>query len=429
MLGECTASFTAHYQRYIEMIASSPVPVTLSSDLPELPSYDKLDMLVERHLQMRQAYISSLEKILRIMGKSLSERATRNGVMVRRYDDIDKRWRDLQRDLTQLDSRLRMVRSQQAAASSDMEVLTSPTTAPGKYFTPAKPPTSHRSSFSSSETSRSSAKPSLDFGLAPTPAPLRRKTSFMSATSSSTARTVERVVSSTVKTPAQGRISSINRITSPTPSAASVSSYSRIPVASPVPRLSLSKSRSASEGQDALLTPNRPRPSAGYSAMTVPRASLTPNLPRPSTGLRPRGPPSAYRSMTPTPGARPSSRMSMASHVPSAVAPVNLQPFRPSQYDLLDTHVQSVIDEVGFKLFVARVDAAMKRGQRRGDNEEWKGEFVFGAGQRTSGVKLLKLAGKAGSDGPRMKCLVRVQGAWHDLATVLRKRQAETGIE
>ena len=117
----------------------------------------------------------------------------------------------------------------------------------------------------------------------------------------------------------------------------------------------------------------------------------------------------------------------MVSYAPSAAAPVNLQPFQPSKYDLIDTHVQAVIDEVGFKLFVARVDQAMKRGQRRGENEEWKGEFVFGAGQRTSGVKLLKLAGKTGQEGPRMKCLVRVQGAWHDLGTILRKRQAESG--
>jgi len=113
----------------------------------------------------------------------------------------------------------------------------------------------------------------------------------------------------------------------------------------------------------------------------------------------------------------------MASCAPSAVAPVNLQPFQPSKYDLLDTHVQAVIDQVGFDLFVARVDAPMKRGQRRRDDEEWKGDFVFGAGQRTSGVKLLKLAGRATTDAPRLKCLVRVQGAWHDLATVLQMRK------
>ena len=105
------------------------------------------------------------------------------------------------------------------------------------------------------------------------------------------------------------------------------------------------------------------------------------------------------------------------------MAPVNLQPFQPSKYDLLDTHVQAVIDQVGFDLFVARVDAPMKRGQRRRDDEEWKGDFVFGAGQRTSGVKLLKLAGRATTDAPRLKCLVRVQGAWHDLATVLQMRK------
>jgi hypothetical protein len=117
--------------------------------------------------------------------------------------------------------------------------------------------------------------------------------------------------------------------------------------------------------------------------------------------------------------------MSMVSYAPSGVAPANLQPFQPSKYDYLDTTVQSIIDEVGFNLFVARVDTAMKKGQRRRDDEEWKGDYVFGAGQRTSSVKLLKLAGKPGKDGPRVKCMVRVQGAWHDLATVLRNRMAE----
>lgn len=115
----------------------------------------------------------------------------------------------------------------------------------------------------------------------------------------------------------------------------------------------------------------------------------------------------------------------MVSYAPSGVAPANLQPFQPSKFDYLDMTVQRIIDEVGFNLFVARVDQAMKRGQTRREGEEWKGEFVFGAGQRTSSVKLLKLAGKASSDGPRLKCMARVQGAWQDLATVLRKRQAE----
>jgi hypothetical protein len=117
--------------------------------------------------------------------------------------------------------------------------------------------------------------------------------------------------------------------------------------------------------------------------------------------------------------------MSMGSCAPSAVAPVNLQQFQPSKYDLLDTHVQAVIDEVGFQLFVARVDQPLRRGQNPSREEDWRGEFVFGAGQRTSGVKLLKLAGKASADGPRYKCLVRVQGAWLDLGAVLQKRKED----
>ena len=111
-------------------------------------------------------------------------------------------------------------------------------------------------------------------------------------------------------------------------------------------------------------------------------------------------------------------------------APPSLQPFQPSKYDLLDQHVQSVIEETHFQLFVARVDPSMKRGQRRAENEEWKGDFVFGAGQKISPVKLLKLAGRPGRFGfaqgsPRMKCLVKVKGEWQELAAVLRLRQEE----
>jgi len=86
------------------------------------------------------------------------------------------------------------------------------------------------------------------------------------------------------------------------------------------------------------------------------------------------------------------------------------------------------MDEVGFNLFVSRLDASMKRGQRRSEGEEWKGEYVFGAGEKPVGVKLVIL-----KPGPRdkgnkeegIKCLARVGGAWTDLRAVLEGRMVE----
>lgn len=69
----------------------------------------------------------------------------------------------------------------------------------------------------------------------------------------------------------------------------------------------------------------------------------------------------------------------------------------------------------------------MKRGQRRNDNEEWKGEFVFGAGEKPTGVKLLKLnvRGARGVQEVKWKCLARTGGQWVDLAALLRKRKEQ----
>ena len=188
-------------------------------------------------------------------------------------------------------------------------------------------------------------------------------------------------------------------------------------------------------GPPSLRTPPRPRQSV---PATLPRATtplvgqrassygplITPRSePRRTLG---RNPPSSFRAQTPTPS-RPSSRMSIGSFVPPTAA---LKPFEPSKYDFLDQEVQRLIDDVGFRLFVARLDPAMKKGQRRRDDEEWKGEFVFGAGERSSSVKLLKLVGRA-SDGSqtRTKCMCRIAGAWHDLSTILRDRVARAGTD
>jgi hypothetical protein len=107
------------------------------------------------------------------------------------------------------------------------------------------------------------------------------------------------------------------------------------------------------------------------------------------------------------------------------VSAAAMTPFEPSKYDLLDQEVSKLIAQVGFDLFVARLDPPLKRGQRKREDEEWKGEFVFGAGERTSSVKLLKLVGRAMDGGHvRMKCMCRVAGAWQELSAVLRDRLA-----
>jgi hypothetical protein len=107
-----------------------------------------------------------------------------------------------------------------------------------------------------------------------------------------------------------------------------------------------------------------------------------------------------------------------------------LHPFEPSKFDLLDQEVSKILEQVGFNLFVARLDPALKRGQRKRDDEEWKGEFVFGAGERSSSVKLLKLVGRAMDGGQvRMKCMCRVAGAWRELSAVLQERLARASAQ
>jgi hypothetical protein len=101
-----------------------------------------------------------------------------------------------------------------------------------------------------------------------------------------------------------------------------------------------------------------------------------------------------------------------------------LQPFEPSKYDLLDTHVQGILEQVGWDMLTSRLDPPLKRGQRKREDEEWKGDFVFGAGEKPTSVKLLKLNTRgSGGKEVKMKCLVRVAGQWHDLALVLTKRK------
>ena len=395
---------------------------------------------------------------------------------------MSQKWFELQRRLQQLNARIRIVVSQHPSQLpiGEVEILSDTTSPFGSsttdYFSRLQKPSAaemrksmpHRASVSSviSGFSGSSAasmqRRAMDSQrsdiLTPESAvkvpPLRKRQSIVSNISSSTVRTSER---GTPPVPARPlpdpemRTPTVRRFTgagprsgawSPSPNATSAApSTSRLPVASPKGRSPwhLAVPNSAPRPSMFPDPSNWPKPNYGsYSGYgRVPSGtpslgarSVSGSMPRPSRGA---APPSSFRSTTPTPAGRSSSRLSMGSRAESALAPPMLQPFQPSKVDLLDQNVQAVIEETGFKLFVARVDSSMKRGQRRGDNEEWKGEFVFGAGQRVSPVKLLKIAGRPGRFGmtqgeARMKCMVKARGAWQDLSTLLSQRQqAEAG--
>jgi hypothetical protein len=100
------------------------------------------------------------------------------------------------------------------------------------------------------------------------------------------------------------------------------------------------------------------------------------------------------------------------------MANVELQPFVPSKYDLLDQEVQKVIDAVQPGIFIGRIDQSLRRGQRKGEEAIWTGEFLFGAGARPTPVKLLELGSRMGpGSGKRVKCMIRVGGGELHMST------------
>ena len=461
--------------RYVESITNSPIPVPFESELDELPSIKGLQAVVSRHDAIRGTYASSVVKILRLMDKSIQERTNKNGEALRRHAELSRRWAELQKRLSQLDTRVRLVK--EAHESGEVEQLTSPVSDPMELYdhtplrqvkprpqaSPARSPLAGSSSSLSSSLPRETAglrsrvssvssvashfkppAPPAPSGPDSTVSPLvikRRKSTLLDATSASAAKATERPppLPSTSKssphvptTPAARKVSRPVHTPSPAPAAiapasptASTKSGPGSPSRIPVLRTPPSQSGRSTPGPSSSVTPNPRRQSAYF---TPSRPSLAP---RPSTLPRPPAPPSSFRSYTPNTFNRPSSRLSTGSRAASAVyAPAVLKPFQPSKYDFLDLTVQSIIEEAGFTLLVSRLDEPLKRGQRRRDDEEWKGEFVFGAGYKSSSVKLLTLAARAGSlDKPRVKCLVRVGGAWSDLLSVLKKRQEEADVE
>ena len=423
-----------------------------------------------------------------MLKKGVQERYTQNGEALRRYDgflhhmlqadvnrlgEMQSRWANLSRQLQQLDGRFRIARNQ-IPDDGSMEVLkeTTPMTRQDDYYGG----TSSGSGSNSRLDSGSAHKPALSRTGSRSPVTEMHRTIRRQSSTVSQGAPGEKPrwdvgtrpppvpnVPAMYQTPSSRRLSTFGprppAPRSPTPSSSSVTSGSRIsvpgsriPVRSPttftgtrselvVPSLSSTNSndnilagasRRQTLGPDSYLTPTRPRASAPFSIPRSTTPSLAPRAASYGATLGPgarseprrtlgRNPPSSFRSTTPTPS-RPSSRMSTSSFLVSTAA---LHPFEPSKYDLLDQEVQKVIQSTEFKLFVARLDVPLKRGQMKRDDEEWKGEFAFGAGERSSSVKLLKLVGRAMDGGNvRMKVMCRVAGAWQELSAVLRDRMA-----
>ncbi|WWD16634.1 hypothetical protein CI109_101064 [Kwoniella shandongensis] len=515
--------------RYVERITNPEMPIPYESQFDDQPNIKDLQKLAKSHQSMTKTYVPSINKILKMIERSISERPVKNGEALRRFSEMSQQWIALQKHLQQLEARIRLIVSQNSqmkylASPGDVEVLADLTSPYGSsesrldYFghdddkppysnqLGRGPPGSHRSSVSSNVSSSSTRSmlgrhPPASPSMRPIPSNFSPENTLRPQSQRTRAPVVLngsiRNGNEAMTTPVSRRTNSASQLlrsVSPTPSTTSVTStasrrQSRIPVYSPtgsravispahsdfgeerlIPGLTVSNSHSqtlltepssigrtrrTSQGQGhlersrmGLKTPEstRPRLSSSFSAFQ-PRPSVgTPTMGSRtySTGTTPRtaptggrqslarAPPSSFRLTSPTPNgsSRPSSRLSMMSY--SNFDSKTLQPFQPSRYDLLDQEVAKILEQEKFDLFVGRLDAPLKKGQRRTDNEEWKGEYLFGAGEKPTSVKLLKLAGggRVGSGKEiRMKCLVRVGGAWHDLGGVLRKRKAEAGGE
>lgn len=167
----------------------------------------------------------------------------------------------------------------------------------------------------------------------------------------------------------------------------------------------------------------QPRLSSGMSALTTSDrqySHATLNAAHVSRRGHSRPPPSSFH--PPTPAPRPSSRLSTASY--SNFDHSVLTPFRPSHWDELDKDVQRIIVEEGFQShFTARVDQPLKKGQRMAEGQDWKGEFVFGAGRKPTPVKRIELSGRKPGLEKRVKVMVKEGGRWIELAEVLRDRK------
>ncbi|WRT65592.1 uncharacterized protein IL334_002537 [Kwoniella shivajii] len=498
-------------QTYVERIIQSTRHVPLNSEYEEQVSIENLQKISKGHESMTRTYVPSINKILKMMDKSISDRPIKNGESLRRLSEMSQRWSLMQKQLQQVNSKIRFIFSQHQQGvdhddgAEDIELLadvTSPYSSPdsrGDYFgyggEAVRSRESTNSSYSSNRTRESSSgmpqktsqgrphyassSATLSPDTAMRPLPLRRRTSMMSSTSATTARTPNekprwdssRKVPETVSTPTMPRrLSALPRSISPTPSNASMSSavsrrLSRIPIATPpkskgkdyssptgrsdrgseeviIPGLSVSNTHSRillseprqTKGQNhlekarmGLATPDssRPRMSSTFTSFSRTNTNTPRTAPVSGRASLSRAPPSSFRITSPTPNSstRPSSRLSTISY--SNVNLNDIQEFKPSKYDLLDTAIQRIMEEINFNLFASRLDQSLKRGQRRNEHEEWKGEYIFGRGEKPSSVKLIFLAPQKPSLEKRTKCLVRVGGQWLDLKGELERRMRD----
>lgn len=167
----------------------------------------------------------------------------------------------------------------------------------------------------------------------------------------------------------------------------------------------------------------QPRLSSGMSASTPSDrqySCTTLNAAHVSRPGHSRPPPSSFNPPSFTP--RSSSRLSTASY--SNFDHSVLTPFRPSHWDELDKDVHRIIVEEGFQnYFTARVDMPLKKGQRMAEGEDWKGEFVFGAGRKPTPVKRIELSGRKPGLEKRVKVMVKEGGRWIELAELLKDRK------
>ncbi|KAL7419693.1 hypothetical protein Q5752_005609 [Cryptotrichosporon argae] len=422
-LHECT--------QYVGRILSSTTPIPMTALEHDL-SIEHLRTMVRSHDRLRTTYEPSVTQILAMMDKSVTERSTKNGEALRRVGDMSARWASLQKQLQQLDAKIHLVIMQHdpaATSGGDIEMLDDDPYEPDVSFDFGPPPTAARQAYTVDAKRNGHAASN-----ASSAASVSRKTT--SNLTPDAARTIRRMPSkspsnvsaATTRTP--GDKPRWNVGTKPPPGAVAT------PAAAP-PVTPLSK-RAASYGAGGMLglrdlgSPT----SSGFgmpSGSRVAGAKGTPpgaQTPRSLSGRRlSTGPPSAYRAQTPTPRSRPVSRLSMSSASGAAASPLAgpaaLKPFAPSKYDALDCEVQRVIDATAYAGFVARLDPPLKRGQRMRADEQWKGEFIFGAGERSTSVKLLELAARfgAGDKASRVKCMVRAAGAWQDLQMFLEAKK------
>ncbi|WOO79542.1 uncharacterized protein LOC62_02G003066 [Vanrija pseudolonga] len=406
-------------------------------------SMERLRSMAVAHGRLKSTYVPSVNKILRMMEKSVADRSVKNGEALRRLNDMTTRWATLQKQLVQLDAKVALCLSQHdhdeqhheqlEELDDDHLFLTSPKMTPVAKLEP----------------------PKMNVGMgvplqrvlsagASSPAPGYHGSSRLGPPSASrpgsitpsAAKTLRRSQSrpslgsslNTMSPPERPRWNMSTRpfnipphqTPPPTIRRPSSSSQGSVP---PVP--SVRRPVSPWVSSPEFKTPRKSMP-APPPVPAMPGSVRSVSAPRPSLGasLGRAPPPSAFRNASPAPTpTRPSSRLSQHSNGSHSVSGATYRPFVPSKYDLLDQEVQKVLDAVQPGIIVARIDQPLRRGQLKNKDEPWTGEFLFGAGERTTSVKLLELASRSG--GKKIKSMVRAGGAWLDLGAYLQRKKEE----